>query len=271
MKVPTLMAASLMALSLPAPAARASPQALCCLARQEVSTAPSPLSHGIRLEVVCAHADRPVVGFEPAGSTLVFRDGRQDLIEAGRRWLQRDRKENPSRMVFTTRSLNAIEIKDPDRRVLPIEVHSNSLPKETDAILQGVVVVYVAGPQTTTVTTTVQALRQGTPIQLSADGMPPAVPVPSGTSNDAPMVRLSGGAAFEALLSGPDGVRTTTFVGQRLLVVGTDVPDEAPVQLRLRLGERLKLPVHIKVRIEGTPLPPRLSGDRRVEGFQAAA
>ena len=250
MKVPTLMAASLMALSLLSPAARASPQALCYLAGQELSSAPSPLSHGISLEVVCAHVDRPVVGFDPAGSKLTFRDGGQDLLEAGRRWLERDREENPARMFFTTRSLNAITIKDPDRRVLPIDVHSSALPKQPDVVLEGEVVVYVAGPQTTTVTTTVQALRQGTPINLPAAGMPPVVPLPSGTTNGEPMVRLSGGAAFEELLSGPDGVDTTTFVGQRLLVVGSDVPDEASVQLSLRLGERLKLPVRIDVRFD---------------------
>jgi hypothetical protein len=252
MKSTILLVPALLALSMPAVAGVDPPRAMCYVSELETSTNPSPLSHGIELDVVCAHVSRAVIGVDREGSRLAFRDGTGDLLQEGARWIRTFREENPGRLFFSTRSFNAIEFKPPDGRVLPIAIHTHALPRGSAALLEGSVVVYVAGSRTTTLATTAAALREGEPLALPDGNGPPAVPVEAGSSNDSPMFRLSGGAAFADLVRAPEGVTTTNFMGRRLLVVEQRVPGEAPIELEVRIGERLSLPVQIEIPIEAT-------------------
>jgi len=242
-----LLAPACLALPMPCLASVDPPRAMCYASKVEVSADPSPLKHGITLEVVCAHQSRAVAGIDRADSELVFRDGPHDLLATGRQWLDRYRKQNPNRLFFSTRSFNSIVFEKPEKRILPISVHSHALPQGGHAVLNGSVALYVVGRKTKTLETTADALRKGTPISLAVENLPPTVPIEAGTSNDSPMIRLTGGAVFVGLVEAPPGVTTTDFFGQRLLVVAEDVPADAPVALRVRLSERLEVPVHIEI------------------------
>jgi hypothetical protein len=234
-------------LSMPALASVDAERAICYLSELEVSSEPSPLKHGIRLEVVCAHASREVVGVDRENSELSLLDGEQDLLAAGRQWMDQYKRDHPARLFFSTRSFNDIDFRKPDGRVLPIEVHSSALAEGSALHLRGAVSLYIAGSETQTVRTTAGALREEEPIALSVQGAAPMVPLAAGWSNDSPMIRLTGGAALAGLVSAPEGVRVTNFSGARLLVVGKDVPEDAPIHLRVRISERVQLPVSIRV------------------------
>jgi hypothetical protein len=225
-------------------------RAMCYASKLEVSADPSPLKHGITLDVVCAHESRAVAGIDRERSELAFRDKTGDLLAKGRQWVDRSRKENPNRVFFSTRAFNSIVFEKPEKRILPISVHSHALPQGGHAVLNGSVALYVAGRETTTLVTTADALRKATPIRLPMEDLPPTIPIEVGTSNDSPMIRLTGGAVFADLIDGPEGVTTTDFFGQRLLVVGEKVPADAPVQLKVLLSKRLEVPVRIEIPVE---------------------
>jgi len=246
----TFLGAACIGIALPCHGAVDPPRALCYASKVEISTDSSPLKHGISLDVVCAHESRAVAGIDRDRSELAFRDDSEDLLARGRRWLDRYRKENPSRMFFSTRSFNTIDYKTPEKRVLPINVHSSALPARGQAQLRGSVALYIAGQEKTTLVTTADALRKAQPIPLPLEDLPPTVPIEVGTSNDSPMIRLTGGAVFVNLVEAPEGVTTTDFFGQRLLVVAEKVPADAPVRLRVRLSERVKVPVGIQIPME---------------------
>ena len=224
------------------------PQALCYLFNLEVGSESRPLG-GIRLEIVCAHASRQTIGVSREDSELFLLDGDRDLIAAGSQWVENYKQENPTAIFFSTNVLNGIEFKVPNKRVLPIGLHSSVLPKEAIVHLKGSVVLYVASPETIVLETTVGALRGEEPINLPGNNTSPVVPVNAGFYNGSPAIKLIGGATLADLDSGPEGVRYDNAFGEKTLVLEQNVPGDAPVRLKVRVGKRLKLPVDIEIPI----------------------
>lgn len=224
-------------------------QALCYLATADVSDEPdSPNRHGIRAEVICAHATLPVIGYDSEASQIALIDGDTDLLGAGKEWVENYRQENPGSMFFSTEIQNALEASTVDR-VLSIKTHTNALPASGVALMKGTVVLKIESDERATFDTTIADIKNQSDITLNENSGLEVSSRSIGFINNKQIYTIDGNVAFDEVLDPPSGVENGEIRNQAGIIIDENVPADTQLRIQVRKGDPLSLSVNVPIKI----------------------
>ncbi len=225
------------------------PEAMCYLSNIKVNDDLNVITRqGIRIEVICAHATLPIVGYDGEASQVSLMDGEDDLIQAGKDFVQRFQEENPGSMFFSTEILNDLD-KRVDNRVLVINAHTNVMPESGVAQLTGTLVLNIQSDERMVFETTVADIKNQSDIDLNGESSINISSTNIGFIGSKPIYALRGNVGFDKVVNPPSGVQNGEIFNRQGIIIDDSVPPETQLSIQIRKGAPFTLSLYLPINV----------------------